>query len=39
MQDFKPRSTPCEQKLNFTDYAALVGDVTSTERQWAVLSI
>lgn len=29
MQNCKPRSTPCEQKLNYTDEAALMNDVTS----------
>ena len=28
MQDCKPRSTPCEQKLNYTDDAALLSDVS-----------
>lgn len=28
MQDCKPRSTPCEQKLNYTDDAALMSDVS-----------
>ena len=28
MQDCKPRSTPCEQKLNYTDDTALMSDVS-----------
>ena len=28
MQDCKPRSTPCEQKLNYTNDAALMSDVS-----------
>lgn len=28
MQDCRPRSTPCEQKLNYTDDAALMSNVT-----------
>lgn len=28
MHDCKPRSTPCEQKLNYTDDATLMNDVS-----------